>query len=132
MNPRTIAYSLVAQATLLACAAMTPISALAAVVEEILVTSEFRQSSVNRTPASVSVVELGDLKGRALEHLEDVLAQVPNVNIAGGSSRARFYQIRGIGERGQFDEPLNSSVGLFIDGVDLSGIGTAAVLHDVA
>ena len=102
------------------------------VIEEIVVTAEFRASSVNRTPVSVSVVELGDLKGRAVEHLEDVLAQVPNVNFAGGSSRARFYQIRGIGERGQFDEPLNASVGLLIDGVDFSGIGTAAVLHDVS
>ena len=102
------------------------------VIEEILVTAEFRSTSVVRTPASVSVVELGDLKGRAVQHLEDVLAQVPNVNFAGGSSRARFYQIRGIGERGQFEEPMNASVGLLVDGVDFSGIGTAAVLHDVS
>jgi len=101
------------------------------VIEEILVTSEFRSSSVNRTPASVSVVAVDEMRGRAVEHLEDLLGQVPNVNYAGGSSRARFYQIRGIGERGQFEEPLNASVGLLIDGVDFSGIGTAAVLHDV-
>ncbi len=104
----------------------------ATVIEEILVTAEFRSTSVNRTPASVSVVEVGDLRGRAVQHLEDVLAQVPNVNFAGGSSRARFYQVRGIGERGQFEEPLNASVGLLVDGVDFSGIGTAAVLHDVS
>ena len=104
----------------------------APVIEEILVTAEFRSTSVNRTPASVSVVEVGDLRGRAVQHLEDVLAQVPNVNFAGGSSRARFYQVRGIGERGQFEEPMNASVGLLVDGVDFSGIGTAAVLHDVA
>jgi iron complex outermembrane receptor protein len=104
----------------------------APVIEEILVTAEFRRDTVERTPGSVSVVRLDDQKGRALNHLEDVLSQVPNVNLSGGSSRARFYQIRGIGERGQFDEPLNSSVGLLIDGVDFSGIGTVAVLHDVA
>jgi iron complex outermembrane receptor protein len=102
------------------------------VIEEIVVTSEFRKSSVDDTAGSVSVVSIADLKGRALNHLEDVLSQVPNVNLAGGSSRARYYQIRGIGERGQFEEPLNSSVGLLLDGVDLSGIGTVAVLHDVA
>ena len=101
-------------------------------IEEILVTSEFRRNTVDRTAASVSVVSPGDLKGRVLNHLEDVISRVPNVNYAGGSSRARFYQIRGIGERGQFDEPLNSSVGLLIDDVDFSGIGTAAILHDVA
>ncbi len=103
-----------------------------AVIEEIRVTAEFRASSVNRTPASVSVLEPGEMKGRAVQHLEDVLAQVPNVNFAGGSSRARFYQVRGIGERSQFEEPMNASVGLLIDGVDFSGIGTAAVLHDVS
>ena len=102
------------------------------VIEEIVVTAEFRANTVNRTPASVSVVAVGDLRGRAVQHLEDVLAQVPNVNFAGGSSRARFYQVRGIGERGQFEEPLNASVGLLVDGVDFSGIGTAAVLHDVS
>ena len=40
--------------------------------------------------------------------------------------------MRGIGERGQFAEPLNASVGLLIDGVDFSGIGTAATLFDVS
>ena len=40
--------------------------------------------------------------------------------------------MRGIGERGQFAEPLNSSVALLIDGVDFSGLGTAATLFDVS
>lgn len=101
-------------------------------IEEIVVTSEFRQNTLDRTAGSISVVSPGDLKGQALNHLEDVLSQLPNVNFAGASSRARFYQIRGVGERGQFDEPLNASVGLLLDGVDFSGIGTVAVLHDVA
>jgi outer membrane receptor protein involved in Fe transport len=64
-------------------------------------------------------------------HLEEILLNAPNVNSSSGSSRARFYQIRGIGERGQFSEPLNSSVGVIIDGIDFSGIGTAALLYDV-
>lgn len=129
-----LSNSLCSSLCLLVCA--LPVAAEPAddprVIEEILVTSEFRGRTVDRTPASVTVIELDDLKGRAIEHLQDALSQVPNVNIAGGSSRARFYQIRGIGERGQFEESLNSSVGLLIDGVDFSGIGTAAVLYDVA
>ena len=129
MNP-AFSFTAVLLAPLLFAA--NGVRAAEPVIEEILVTSEFRRNSVNRTPASVSVVDVGGLKGRAVEHLEDVLAQVPNVNYAGGSSRARFYQIRGIGERGQFEEPMNASVGLLMDGVDFSGIGTAAVLHDVA
>ncbi|MEZ5549419.1 MAG: TonB-dependent receptor [Pseudomonadales bacterium] len=100
-------------------------------IEEIVVTSEFRQRSVLDTPAAVTVLTIEDARGQALNHIEDVLGQIPNLNFSGGSSRARFYQVRGIGERGQFEEPLNASVGLLIDGVDFSGAGTAAVLHDI-
>lgn len=103
----------------------------APVIEEILVTSEFRPATVDDTAASVTVLSLEEERGRVLNHIEDLLGRVPNINYAGGSSRARFYQIRGIGERGQFEEPLNASVGVLIDGVDFSGVGTGAVLHDV-
>jgi iron complex outermembrane receptor protein len=124
-----VAISLLSNPAQLRAADLTPVSPT--VIEEIVVTSEFRQKTVDRTPASVSVVSLDEQRGQALNHLEDVLAQVPNVNFAGGSSRARHIQIRGIGERSQQEEPLNSSVGMLIDGVDFSGIGTVALLHDV-
>ena len=101
------------------------------VIDEIIVTGEFRDAALQRTPASVSVLQLDDPRQTLTNHLEEVLSQAPNINFSSGGSRARFIQIRGIGERGQFAEPLNSSVGLILDGVDLSGIGTAASLFDV-
>ena len=100
-------------------------------MEEVVVTAEFRDRSVLDTAASASVVE-PNKDGTTVQHLEEVLAQIPNVNFASGASRARFIQIRGVGERSQFSDPLNSSVGLLVDGVDLSGLGTAATLFDVA
>lgn len=103
----------------------------APLLEEIVVTGEFRASGIDTTPASVSILRLADQKAGTVNHLEEVLGWLPNVNYASGGSRARFMQIRGIGERGQFSEPLNSSVGLVVDGVDLSGIGTTATLFDV-
>ena len=99
-------------------------------MEEIIVRGEFRDADVTDVGASVSVLRPGD-QGDRVNHLEEVLGRMANVNLASGASRARFVQIRGIGERGQFAEPLNSSVGLLVDGVDLSGIGTVATLHDV-
>ena len=99
-------------------------------VEEVLVTAEFRSAGVSELPASVSVLDPAAQQER-LNHLEELLAQAPNLNLSSGASRARFYQIRGIGERGQFAEPLNASVALLVDGVDLSGLGTAATLFDV-
>jgi iron complex outermembrane receptor protein len=100
-------------------------------IEEIIVTGEFRDRSLDDLPASISVVRAEAIEERSALHLEEALALVPNVNISAGSTRSRFFQIRGIGERGQFVEPLNPSVGLIIDGVDLSTAATAATLFDV-
>jgi outer membrane receptor protein involved in Fe transport len=101
-----------------------------AVIEEIIVEGEFRQSNVDRLAGSVSVLR-PEQGSAAANHLEEVLGRAPNVNYASGASRGRYFQIRGVGERGQFIEPLNPSVGLVVDGVDLSGVGTAATLFDV-
>lgn len=100
-------------------------------IEEIVVTATFRGDGLYRVPSSIGVVPAEAIARRGATHLEEILNMIPNLNYAKGSSRARFLQIRGIGERGQFSEPLNSSVGLVVDGVDLSGIGTVAMLFDV-
>lgn len=99
--------------------------------EIITVTSGFRQQSLLKTPASLSVLTDIEIKQRNAQHLEELIAVSPNVNFASGSQRARYYQIRGIGERSQFQEPINPSVGMIIDGVDFTGIGSIATLFDV-
>ena len=101
------------------------------VLEEIVVNADYRQSKVTDIPSSVTILDANLIQQKNAQHLEDILFNAPNVNFSSGASRARFYQIRGIGERGQFSEPLNSSVGVIIDGVDFSGIGNAALLYDV-
>jgi iron complex outermembrane receptor protein len=100
-------------------------------IQEIIVTADFRQQSLARISNSISVLNESRLERQHISHLDEALQLAPNVNFASGSNRARFYQIRGIGERGQFSEPLNPSVGLMIDGVDFSGAGNAALLYDV-
>lgn len=101
------------------------------VLEEIIVNADYRQSKASDIFSSVTVLDASLIRKKNAQHLEDILFNAPNVNFSSGASRARFYQIRGIGERGQFSEPLNSSVGVIIDGVDFSGIGNAALLYDV-
>lgn len=100
-------------------------------MDTLVVTGDFREAELQEIPSSISVVDQQTIEERGAEHLEEILALTPNVNSAGGSSRARFYQIRGIGERSQFVEPLNPSVGLLVDGIDMSGIGDGASLLDV-
>ena len=98
---------------------------------EILVTAQLRDTNILKDSNSTSVVTAQIIQQRAAQHLEEVLNIAPNVNYAGGSSRARFYQIRGIGDRSQFQESLNPSVGLLLDGIDFSGMGTIGTLFDV-
>ena len=72
------------------------------------------------------------LPKRQAQHLEQLLNLAPNVNFSSGASRGRFLQIRGIGERSQFIEPLNPSVGILVDGIDFTGIAGAATTMDIA
>ena len=102
-----------------------------AYVDEILVTAEFRDVSLLDTGNSISVIDSEAIARREARHLEQVINLVPNVNFSSGASRGKFFQIRGIGERSQFIEPVNPSVGIHIDGIDFSGIGGAATTLDL-
>ena len=112
--------------------AATPVAADSTVLEEVIVTAELRSAPLLDQVGSTSVISAQDIREREAQHLEGVLALAPNVNFAGGTSRARFFQIRGVGERSQFQEPLNPSIGLVIDGIDFSGLGGAGTLFDVS
>ncbi|HTR00542.1 MAG TPA: TonB-dependent receptor [Candidatus Acidoferrum sp.] len=100
-------------------------------IEEIVVTADFRQDKLDNIPASISVLDAKLIRQKNALHLEDVLADAPNVNFDAGASRARYFQLRGIGDTEQFVEPLNASVGMLIDGVDFTGLGAAAMLYDI-
>jgi iron complex outermembrane recepter protein len=101
------------------------------VLEEVIVTATLREQSLLDTPVSITVLNERTLQDAGRQHFEDVLAAVPNLNWAGGTSRPRFFQIRGIGEREQYEGAPNPSVGFLIDDIDFSGIGMPATLFDV-
>jgi len=115
----------------LCCTAASLSHANQSILEEVIVSADFRESRWLETPISVSVFDAEAARQRAATHLEDMLNTLPNVNFAAGSNRARYIQIRGIGERSQFKEPINPSVGLLVDGVDMSGLGSMATLFDI-
>jgi len=83
-------------------------------------------------PISASVVTERSHRLRGAAHFEDLVTLVPNLTSSSGASRNRFFQIRGIGERSQFVEPVNPSVGILLDGIDLSGAGGALTLYDLS
>lgn len=100
-------------------------------LEEIVVTADLRARSDLETLSSVTVITDAARAQFDSTHFEDLLNWVPNLNFAGGTTRARFFQIRGIGERSQYGAPLNASVGLMLDGIDFTGMGTIADLMDL-
>src|SRR5688572_2395321 len=101
------------------------------VLEEVIVTATLREQSLVDTPVSITVLNERTLQDAGRQHFEDVLAAVPNLNWAGGTSRPRYFQIRGIGEREQYEGAPNPSVGFLIDDIDFSGVGMAATTFDV-
>jgi iron complex outermembrane recepter protein len=100
-------------------------------LDEIIVTASLRPIPLTDMPGSVSVLGGRDLRDAGQQHIEDVLALVPNLNWAGDTSRPRYFQIRGIGELQQYQGAPNPSVGFLIDDIDFSGLGSAATLFDV-
>ena len=100
-------------------------------IEEVIVTTDFRSRSDLDTASSVTVLTEATIKSMAAQHFEELVNAIPNVNYSSGSNRARFFQIRGIGERSQFAAPINPSVGFLVDNIDFSGAGTIATTMDV-
>lgn len=96
-----------------------------------IISADFRPNEAQETPVSLTTIDDEVIESRGAQHLEDILNLAPNVNISSGASRGQYFQIRGIGERSEFKAPLNPSVGLYIDGIDLSRSGGAATLFDI-
>ena len=107
------------------------VTSAADTLEEVLVTSQFRTIDVLDLANSVSVFSQQDIAARGANNIDQLLNMAPNVNFSAGASRGRFVQIRGIGERSQFIDPINPSVGLLIDGIDFTGLGLAGNTFDI-
>ena len=99
-------------------------------LEEIIVTASLREQPASELPASITVLSQETLQSAGLQHFADVLGMVPNLNWSGGTSRPRFFQLRGVGELEQYQGAPNPSVGFLIDDIDLSGVGMPATLFD--
>ncbi|WP_440906229.1 TonB-dependent receptor [Catenovulum sp. SX2] len=99
-------------------------------IEVIQIQGGFRTASLHTSPVSVSVMGGETIEQRAANHLEEILNVAPNINFNGGSNRARFVQIRGLGASSEYDAPTNFPVGLYLDDVDYSPMGGAATLFD--
>src|SRR5690606_38103930 len=92
-------------------------------LEEIVVTADFREQRVLDVPLTVSVLDA--------DALDELAVQVPNLTYSGEGSRARYLQLRGVGELESYQGAPNPSIGFLIDDVDFSGIGAVGTLFDI-
>ena len=101
--------------------------------EEIIVHAGLTDETLQRIASSVTVFTKRDITENGGEHFQFLTDYIPNFNWTGGTSRPRYFQIRGVGERSHYfgEGPPNFSVGFVLDDIDLSGLGMAGILHDI-
>lgn len=131
LTKNSVFFNMTKKFSVIAFLLLPTIGFTATSIEEVIVTSDFRDTTLLNTAASITVLDSSIIKSRQAKHLEQLLNLAPNVNFSSGASRGRFIQIRGIGERSQFIEPLNPSVGILVDGIDFTGIAGAATTMDI-
>ncbi|WP_133469303.1 TonB-dependent receptor [Paraglaciecola marina] len=100
-------------------------------IEVITVQGALTATPLSKMATSISVLDETTIAQRQAQHLEEILNRAANVNFASGASRGRFIQIRGIGERSQFTDPVNPSVGYLVDGINYSGLLAGASTFDI-
>jgi outer membrane receptor protein involved in Fe transport len=100
-------------------------------IDEVIVTADYRGRAAADVPASISMIDAEQVEALAVQHFEELVSVIPNLNWSGDGHRARYFQIRGVGELEQYQGAPNPSVGFLIDDIDFSGIGTIATLFDI-
>jgi outer membrane receptor protein involved in Fe transport len=118
---------------MIASLCIIPTAALAqdAELDEITVTADYRGRPLSEVPASISILDADTISGTAIQHFEELIGGLANLNWSGDGHRARYLQIRGVGELAQYQGAPNPSVGFVVDDIDFSGIGTIATLWDI-
>lgn len=67
----------------------------------------------------------------AITHSDQVWSLIPNLSTSSGTNRTRYIQIRGVGERSEYDSIPTTSIGFYYDHIDLSGTGGVSTTFDV-
>ncbi|HCS26984.1 MAG TPA: hypothetical protein DIW43_06000, partial [Spongiibacteraceae bacterium] len=86
----------------------------AAVLEEVVVTAQLREQSLQDVPVSVSAISGDKLMEAGLARIEDLQAYVPNFTMSESGIGTDIY-IRGIGS-GE-NQGFEQSVGMYVDGI---------------
>ncbi len=103
----------------------TSLKLSAAQLEELVVTAQKRQESVQDVPISITAFSGEELTNRGLSSIQNIARFIPNFDMpAGNSLRNSSLRIRGIGSS-SLNPGTESSVGVFLDGIFMPTSGQA-------
>jgi iron complex outermembrane receptor protein len=90
-----------------------------AVLEEVVVTAQFRQQNLQDTPIAITAVNAAMMEARGQDNIAQIAAQAPNVSLRpqpqnGGNGLIAF--IRGVGQT-DFNYAVDPGVGIYVDDV---------------
>src|SRR5262249_2799767 len=90
-------------------------------VQEIVVTAQFRQQSLQNTPLAITAVNSAMLDARGQTNVQQIADQIPNVTLKPavsdfGGGVSLVASIRGVGQN-NFNPALEPGVGMFVDDV---------------
>jgi iron complex outermembrane receptor protein len=89
------------------------------------------QAPLVEVPQSTTVVTEQRLYEKGENNFQYEIESLPNVTWSAGTSRPRFFLIRGVGELEQYSGAPNPSVATIIDDIDFSGLGLVTPMFDV-
>ena len=82
---------------------------------------------------NISIIKEDKFNHNGNKNFENLIQSIGNLHYAGGTSRARYFQLRGLGELSQFsgEGAPHFYVGYMIDDINFSGIGMLGILEDI-
>ncbi len=90
-------------------------------LEEIVVTAEKRESTVQATPISITALSSADLAQENIENIEDLVGKVPGISLRTAGPGQTEYEMRGLSSGGG----TAATVGFYIDETPLSASAVA-------
>src|SRR5450631_708289 len=109
-------------ATLLSGAAMAaPETESKGELQEIIVTAEKRESTVQATPIAMTALSAGDLTGENITSIQDLVGAIPGISLRTAGPGQTEYEMRGLASSGG----SVATVGFYIDETPLSASAVA-------
>lgn len=88
-------------------------------IEEVVVTAQKREQSMQEVPISVSAFNEKDLDREGIQNFQDIESSVPNLSMSTTSAVASRVNMRGIPSHpnGAFNSGTSPGLGMYVDGV---------------